>query len=191
MSRPRPDEPRLCPECGASLPAVGGFCWLCRRDLRAATSPFAPGVAPAGRRAGYQFGIASMLLFTTLCAVVLGAFTIHPGLGIGLAILATPAALRTAILAIRRRAGGQPMSLGAKVWVFCGTLGLVAIIVAAVATAFVATCFPLVFVAFEGLSEPPGAGRVVLFFLAWALGIAVGLLVLYVLLRLFRRLWPR
>jgi len=141
-------------------------------------------VAPAGRQAGYQFSIASMLLFTTLCAVVLGAFTIHPGLGIGLAILATPAVIRTAFLGMRRRAGGQPMSVQQKALAFCGTLGLVAILVVAVSAAFVATCFPLGLAGF-------GADSPLLMLLAWGVGFIVGGLALFFLLRLFRRLWPR
>jgi hypothetical protein len=93
--------------------------------------------------------ISSLMLLVTLWAVVLGVFSISPGVGIGLVILGAPAVIRTVILAIRSRAGGRPMSVGRKIWVFTSTLGLLVIstlgllviIAVAAAAAFVAMCF--------------------------------------------------
>ena len=178
------DSERICPECGAVLPPGTERCWLCRSGTQPAVTESASPSAPAERRAPIQFSLASLMLLITLWAVVLGVFSISPGVGIGLMILATPAVIRTVILASRGRTGGRPMPVGAKVWVFTGTLGLLAIIAVAVSAAFVVTCFPLGLAAF-------GSGSELIMLLAWVVGIAAGLLVFYGLFRWFRRLWPR
>jgi hypothetical protein len=142
---PQPAPAPRCADCGAAVAAEATSCWLCGKGLRAsatggmgilpvpagalATRQCHPANAPqVEQRAVFQFSLASILLIITLCAVVLGAFSVAPGLGIGLAILATPAAVCTGIVAMRRRAGGQPMSVAAKVGLFVGTLVLVMVI---------------------------------------------------------------
>ncbi len=125
------------------------------------------------------------MLIVTLFAVLLGVSRMSLGLGIVLAILVTPALVRTCMIAARSRAGGRPMSVGRKVSFFAGTLGLLAIIAVAVSAAFVATCFPI------GLAGALGRESQFLLVLAWPVGIAAGVLVLSVLIWLFRRLWPR
>ena len=64
------------------------------------------------------------MLAIALLAVLIGTFRLAPGAGVVLAILVAPAYLRTCIVALRRKAGGQPMSAGAKLGVFGSTLGI-------------------------------------------------------------------
>lgn len=209
MSPPQPNQEKTCPDCGATLREKGSSCWLCHVAVEEvvpaaaeppasiegrARAPIAAGDKPVvifERRAAYQFSLASLMLIVTLFAVLLGVFRMALGLGIVLAILVTPALVRTCMIAARSRAGGRPMSVGRKVSFFAGTLGLLAIMAVAVSAAFVATCFPLGFLAAANALGPGGKVNPGLFVLAWVLGVAVGLGVLYVLFRLFRRLWPR
>jgi hypothetical protein len=107
----------------------------------ASESPFAPGAGPAERRTLFQFSLASMLLIITLCAVVLGAFSVAPVLGIGLAVLATPALVWTCVTAMRRRARGQPMDPVAKVSLFVAALAIAALVAVAAGVAFYVTCW--------------------------------------------------
>jgi len=96
-----------CPACGASLRPTSTRCWLCGADLAttehgedrfSGPSPFA---LPAESAQG--FSLASLMMFVTLVAVMLGTITIAPGLGIPLAIVAFFAWLNT-VAAVRRRA---------------------------------------------------------------------------------------
>jgi len=218
MSAPRASQESICLQCGASLPAKVSFCWLCRKDLGAgatggtgilpvpagalatrpghpAASPFAPGAALTERRVFYQFSIASMLLIMTLCALVLGAFSIAPGLGIGLAVLTTPALVWTSVTAMRRRARGRPMDPMAKVSLFAATLGTVALVSVAAGAAFYATCLAGFF-AGAAASEARG-GRTFEakiscgLLVGIPLGIVAALGVLYLAVRLIRRFRPR
>lgn len=173
---------RLCPQCGAALPPGTEACGSCQAqpESPAGQSPF----APRRDHAPIQFSLGSMMLLVTLAAVVLGAAAIAPGLGIGLAILAAPALIRTAVVASRQRSAGHPLDLRTKAWIFVGTLGILTVIVTATAAAFVATCFPIGAAAF-------GADSMGLMGLAWLVGISVAIFSLYVLFRAFRRVWPR
>lgn len=193
MTKAETSPIQFCPECGASLPPQVTRCWLCGRDIAPSGpatltgTPFAEvagaGTSPFEQRAKFQFSIASMLLWMTLAAILLSLFTISPGLGILLGILSAPAAIRTAVLAMRREAAGRPMTVESKVTVFLGTAGIVLIFVVAALAAFVATCFPLGLAAFGANA----GGLVVVAFLA---GLLASGLALYGLYRLFRNRWP-
>jgi len=192
------EKERRCPGCGALIPPEAKKCWLChgRPDdaEEASGSTFVPPdpVAATGElpvvqseyQARFQFSLGSMMLLVTLTAVILGVFATVPGLGVALAILAAPALIRTAVLASRRQSTGHPMEVQAKLSVFIGTLALVAVIVAAAVGAFVATCFPIGLAGFSAESE-------FLFVFAWVAGLVVAILVIYGLIRAFRRQWPR
>ncbi len=139
MSAPQANVERACPECGAS-PMKGGHCWLCGKALEPAATAAAEPPARPEHRSAFQFSLASLMLFVTLCAVVLGAFSIAPIIGIGLAVLSTPALVWTAVSATRRRARGEPMSPGQKVGAFAAALGIVLVICIAAGIAFCGTC---------------------------------------------------
>ena len=144
MSLPESHEDRICPECGAALPANAKYCWLCRGEAQPVAEAAAPSSPFAEHRAAYQFSLSSLMLTITLVAVLLGVFRIAAGLGIVLTILVTPAFLRTCITTARRKARGQPVSLGAKLRLFASTFGIavgsVIIVVAAVVAAVSTYC---------------------------------------------------
>jgi nitroreductase len=132
--------------------------------------------------------LASLLLFTTLVAVLLSAFTTFPGLGIALTILAVPALARTCFVAIRTRDRGQPMPVIAKIHVFLVTLGVVTLIAVAVGATFYGTCWAGFFggaAASSALGSPGGAYSEI----GWGLvtgiilGIIAGLVVAFFLIR--------
>jgi len=161
VSTSRPTQQISCPDCGAELQEDSRYCWLCglavREGVPAAAEPRSPfagrargHIADGGkpvvildRRAGLQFSLATIMLSITLVAVLLGVFRMAPGLGIGLAILVTPAFLRTCIVTARRKARGESISLAGKLGSFAVsftvTLGMVILLAAlAIVSIFVA-----------------------------------------------------
>lgn len=183
MSEPEESQ-RVCEHCGAPLPPDADTCPLClgHRDPAMPTgeSPF----DQTESHAPVQFSLASMMLWMTLAAVVLGAFSVFYPLGVVLLILAMPAAIRTAILSSQRGVAGRPLDMQTKAKVFLGTMGLLAAIAISVVGAFVATCFPLGVAGFGAQSG---------FLIGFALlaGIGAAIFVLWVLVRKSRRFWPR
>ena len=57
--------------------------------------------------APFQFGLSSLLLITTLVAVIMSVSVMVPGIGILLAIISVPALVRTYVLVRRKREGQQ------------------------------------------------------------------------------------
>jgi hypothetical protein len=139
-----------CRHCGAELIAGRSECWLCHASMPAGGDAAiivaeAAGNRQAARPTGrFQFGISSILLFTTFVAILCSITTMSPGLGVALAILAIPALLRTYVVAARRGASGKPMSTGGKAGVFLLTLfvvvGAIVAVLGAFVVAFLATC---------------------------------------------------
>src|SRR4051812_12132561 len=92
---------RLCPDCRAGQRADAVRCWLCGANLRADGETKAANTGLAASRPGViaeqlgGFSLASLMMFVTLISVVLGVFTIAPGLGVPLAIVAFITWLRT------------------------------------------------------------------------------------------------
>ena len=141
---------RVCPACNVVIGPEAPRCWLCGESFvkpapsaADSLSPFAPVDLPgSGHRAPPQFSLASLMLDMTLISVALGLFGLEPGLGIGFAILVTPAAIRAAFVAKRRRrAQGQPLGLGEKARLLITSLLVVLFIVVAAWAAFLATCW--------------------------------------------------
>ncbi|MCA9101693.1 MAG: hypothetical protein KDA63_11110 [Planctomycetales bacterium] len=136
----------VCSECGAQLADDARQCWLCRRELAEAdrrqpvetadvVDRAPPALAPRG-----QFSLATLLLVTTFVAVLLGVTARAPGLGVTLAIVATPALIKTARIGHRRKAAGAPLSAGDKAITFAAALGIVIATVVAAGGAFFFTC---------------------------------------------------
>jgi hypothetical protein len=123
------------------------------------------------------------MLIIALVAVCLGVMREVMGLGIALAIVSTPALVRTVLAVRRRERTGRPMAAGEKVLVFIGSIAVVATVCVASGAAFVAICFPIGLASFS-VSRSDGGGIVV----AFGLGIVVALVVAAFL---FRRMWPR
>jgi hypothetical protein len=131
------------------------------------------------------------MLVMTLIAVCLGAATIAPGLGIGLAIAALPAVLRTTVLVRDFKAKhGQSPGMIDKTMTFMASLSLFLVIAVASAAGFYATCWvgffggvvvAQPFIGFDALGVGLTVGVI--------LGIIAGLLILVVLWR--KLFWPR
>ena len=115
--------------------------------------------------ASWTFSLSSVLLIVTLIAVCLGVGALDLGwdggewgLGIGLAVLATPALLRASVVASRRRAKGQPMSVPEKAGAFLTSLCVVVLIIVSGVAAWAVTCFGLAAVSWELIDIGIGAG---------------------------------
>lgn len=196
MSSASPNDERTCPECGVRFAPEANSCWLCHRHVAlvsVATPATGPQPSPIVEpRAAYQFGISTLLLIMTLLAVLCGVLSMSPGLGVVLAIVATPALVRVGMTAVRRKVRGRPMTVPEKLGAFAGSVGVVVMICLAAGAAFVATCFPVGLAAFDAADELlPGRGKFAV--LVWpvfpvVLGILAAGFVGYLLIR---RLWRR
>jgi hypothetical protein len=154
-----------------------------------------PGRAPAAeQQAHFHFSLASLLLIVTLCSVILGAATIAPGLGVALAVLATPPLVHTCVMATRRRRRGRPMDAVEKTVLFAASTGAVVAILVGAGIAFYGTCWVGFFAgaaAGEGLGHRGydslflglGAGVI----LGAVVGIVVAVLLIVLFVRLFRK----
>jgi hypothetical protein len=91
--------------------------------------------------APFQFGLSSMLLITTLVAVIMSVSVMVPGIGISLAIVSVPALVRTYVLVRRRREAGMPATSHDKAVLFVMCLGIAVLISIATGAAFFASCF--------------------------------------------------
>jgi hypothetical protein len=205
VNAPRTNRAEICPECGATTVGPADECWLCHRPLaRSAGAPehapaAAAAVEPAGasaamahaaqaeQRAGFQFGLASLMLVTTLVAVICGVTAMAPGLGIALAIVVVPALVLTAVSSARHEAAGHAMTTSAKMERFAAAFGVTLITLVAAGAAFFGTCFVGFFggaLASQGLGQQArGAGEI------WGLvigSILGGAAALIVFIRVFR-----
>jgi hypothetical protein len=138
------DVPR-CPDCGVEVPSAATVCWFCNRTLLSDAIAAAPRTdLNALPDSPTQPDLTPLALIATLALVLLGAAAVHPGLGIGLAVLALPAIIRTVILAIQRRKKNKPLSPAGQIGFFLICLSLAALVVAAIgvaaAAAFLAIC---------------------------------------------------
>lgn len=87
------------------------------------------------------FSVGALLLTTTLVAVVIASWFVAPGLAIALALVATPAFIRTAILSFRKRAIGAPTDMSTKINLFLASSGIFLAIWLGVGISFYATCW--------------------------------------------------
>jgi hypothetical protein len=130
------------------------------------------------------------MLTVTLVSVCLGVGVMAPGLGIALAVLVTPAFIRTAIGAARRKVEGRPMDVGQKILAFGGSVGVVTVIGVAAGITFFATCWAG-FIGGASLGEAAGArGYDPLtwgFYTGVGLGIVAAIFVGYLVSRRFWR----
>ncbi len=180
-----------CASCGATN-AVGRVkCFLCLRPMDAADEPSTSPPIAAGRppQGASTFGLSSLMLVIALVAVCLGVMREAPGLGIALAIAATPALIRTTGIVSRKKSRGRVLSTPEKLGVFLSSFGVIVTVGAAAGAAFFATCWAGFFGGaavssiwakdYEPIGWGMGTGII--------LGIIAGLFVLYWVVR---RLWP-
>jgi hypothetical protein len=179
-----------CPECGASLAAGEKTCWLCRRALEQAQGQ--PGQRPGARkRAAAPFEGDSLVwavLGVLALLVCVGLMLEQPGVGILLAIVATPALVRTAVVEMRQREQGKPMTAGHRILAFVSSIGVVATVGVAAVVTFYVTCLAVCFggSAMLGINERNAADAGI--FASIAAGVVVALALAIFLLW---KSWPR
>ena len=188
--------PAICPECGAINSVGSGQCWLCHRPLggtNAATAKVDSAVAkPIGpprplislSRGPATFSLATLMLLITLAAVFCGLTAAAPGLGIPLAVLITPALIRTFAASNVSRSQGIEPTAEAKIATFFASIGLMFLImIAGFAVFFIGCC-----AAFSSGAHPPGN---IFNDPSMAVFVLTGIAVIVVMVWLFIRAWPR
>lgn len=102
--------------------------------------PYDPPQSPIAPPRTFRIGTGLALI--AVIAVCLAAWRAQPVAGIAVSVLVLVAAVRTPVLASRRRAEGRPMSLGDQIGSFVMTVLATIGVVTASGIAFCATCFP-------------------------------------------------
>lgn len=148
-----------CPHCGAASRTGATRCWLCAESLTPAKhSPSAP---PAER---FSFSIATLLLVTTIVAIVCGVMAANLGLGIFLACLLLPVCIKTVLLVRRRQRAGEEITTMQKASMIGVTfIAAVAFLIVAGCAAFcllIAVCALMAGASRPGGSDELGSGAV-------------------------------
>jgi hypothetical protein len=181
----------VCPRCGATL-GGGELCWLCGASLTqasAAPASAAPAVAHH-RHAGFSYSISTLLLVTTLAAIVLGIAASAPGLGIFIAMLLAPVLLRTMMVVRAREAAGLDVGPAKKTaLVATSLLATAAILGVTCCAAFCSFCTACIFVA--GFGGSGNNSELLGFLLLSLVGALISWLLLYVLIRRSRARFRR
>jgi hypothetical protein len=138
-----------CPACGAVVERTWSHCWLCSNDLIRTPAglkvvPVSSTLQTAARPPLHghpaSFSLQSVMLVVTLAALVLGSFSIAPGLGIFLAIVSVPALIRTAIMVRRSESHGVAADAKSRAITFAASLAVVAVAGVAASIAFGIVC---------------------------------------------------
>jgi hypothetical protein len=133
-----------CPECGAEL-VQADRCWLCGREfpvMAELVSPAPPAATPPipPLENSWTFGLSSLMLVITLAAVFMGLVAIAPGLAVLLAIVSTPALIRTFVVSARRKSAGERLTPSQKFATFMGAVGVAILAYVTAMGAFFVTC---------------------------------------------------
>jgi hypothetical protein len=172
MNRPS-TEILVCPTCSAEYRALGPACFLCGLPIAGAFAKRAEGVETASHRS--TFRLSSMMLVIALIAVFLGLWHENPSLAVWYAIPALMALIYTV------SASGKRESSLKQVRFFLVTFAAVVGAGVAGVAASVATCLAVA-ESGEGLSRL-NAGLIS----GGITGLAVAILLLFLLLRASRR----
>jgi hypothetical protein len=153
---PDPEEARFtCVGCGASNPTGSEACSGCGHrfsgpDLvpegrnvptpRPVANPYEAPSTPITPSRNFRIGTALMLI--AVVAFCLGALRANIALGIAVSLSLVPAAIRTPLVAGRRRSEGAAMDWPEQVATFAITIICTWLITIASSIAFLATCYP-------------------------------------------------
>ena len=169
-----------CIGCGAMNPVGAEVCSGCgHRFAGASVEPSPASVAPTTSPSppsvpARPSAIPSILIVVVVFAIGVGISIIYLPLGIGFFVAALGSVVWTWFVSNRRAREGKPMGFDENVVVFSRTLGGAFLVFIASGTAFVATCFPIGFLAFnEGES---GRGGEYLVWIAFGVGGVAALL---------------
>jgi hypothetical protein len=188
-----------CPSCGAKVPSGATICWLCNTPVDVTSNQGWLSRAEAARarqNAAVQqaggFSLASLLMLVTLICVVLGVFTIAPGLGVPLAVVAFATWLRTASLVRWRRAtsGSSPTS-AEVILIFLRSVAFTLLILALVGVAAVAAFGTLCFGLISAAEPSHGTSQFLGPFVISAIVLVAATLGIVATVRLQRRRWRR
>jgi hypothetical protein len=164
-------------------------CWLCYAPLDAPPKAIPATVIDERIAAANpsQFSIETLLLVTTLVAVLLGLYQYSPGLAVMLIVFSVPALVRTIVVGRREKSRGQRVGAGGKIGHFFLSLVIMYAVWVAASTAFfiaaIGTCFAAIAAsnASEQLAMGVGIGGLIVSALC-------GLVVAVLLLRVT---WPK
>ncbi len=186
-----------CAACGSANLPESTMCFICGHSLvpdASSPAPSAPAVAspPPDDVPNTAAGpdLSGPVLVIALAILCIGVGSEEPGLGIGLAVLLTPALIRTLLISREKRQRGAPPTALELAAAGFGSV----LVVATVGVAAAATFFGVCWAGFIGGAaasstfvkgyEPIGYGLV-------AGGIAGTVAGIFVAVILIRRLWPR
>jgi hypothetical protein len=143
MANPLPTKNhRTCPDCGAEVPTSATVCWCCRGPLIFGSLDVSQAIDTKGRAPfRFQFTLASIMLIMTFTAILMSIFTMSPGLGVFVLVLAMPALIRTIVLAMQKGSRDQPMTVPAKIGFFLLWVVLVGIVLLVVGAILYVTLF--------------------------------------------------
>ena len=102
-----------------------------------------------------------MMLFVTLSAVLMGVFSMAPGVGAVLFILSAPALVRTCLVTRARRRKGRDVSAAEKTKMYLGSVAVGLVITAVLAVTAFGTFFAVCLAQDELLSVRRGQGIIV------------------------------
>ena len=156
-ARPAADEPvapRVCSRCLAEVDRHADTCWLCEEPLLQPTAPaeqapdlFSLSTSPyepePHRDAGLSFSISSILLLTTLVAIIAALIAAEPWLGVPSAIIMAPILVRTAMVVRQRKAMGRTVSVLQKLALITSSLYVAVIILALACVAGIGLLFAM------------------------------------------------
>lgn len=184
-------ELAVCKDCGATNDANAPECWLCHQALPSPeTSASVTRDISLLKTNNSDPRISVACLLSLMALVVIGVGLEDPGLGIALAVVLTPAVVRTLLISRNESRRGRPQSVPGLLAAMLGSLFVVVTIGVAAAATFFCVCFAGffggVFVSepFSKDYEPLGIGMLV----GGGLGVVAGICVAYILIR---RLWPK
>ncbi len=195
----------ICPECGATNFPGTTKCYLCGHQFSEAERVVSPSkndvlqlaehrLAPSESRSARSmdsrvlsrgpntYSLSTLFLAVTVVCVFCGLIAAAPGLGIPLAVLITPALIRS-LTAIRiQQSEGVRATVESKISIFFSSLGVMILVLIAAGAAFFAACSV---VGFGALSTSPSASAIILAFGAGTfMALVVGVLIMV-------RTWPR
>ena len=138
-----------CPYCDAinftdAEPPPTLKCWMCAETYpREQARPINPAEDPDNKQ-GFVFGLTTLMLIVTLAAVGFGLFRSMPGLGAMFIVLLTAVMVRAQVESRRDRDKNPPLTwkqeFKAFFTSFATVLGIVFLIIIAIAIAFFGTC---------------------------------------------------
>jgi hypothetical protein len=177
----RDEDGPVCPSCGAKrITSAAVPCWLCAEMLPPLDVPV-PAGAVRGREENPVFIMAGVLIVLLAVGLALSA----PGMILVLAVAATPALIRSAVVTSQARRAGVPLSGAERIGAFLGALGSVVLVGAAAGVAFFATCFA-VCLGILAVGSRGDEGLIL------PLSVFAGLVpAIFILVWLFRRVWGR